>query len=327
VENAAAILQERQADSLMTLFCGATNHSQTLATMSALVVGFTLCDMLFLEQRFRWLHVLLVVLAFPLCYMTRSRAGFVSLVSALFVVCFFTARKITLPLAVKRRLNNGVWVGMGLILLIAIASEFRGGAMSQWLRKTSDTKGDRRSFGEALTSSRMGLIEESLRDFRRNPLLGSGFQVAEYTPELVARSKGLIISSPIEKGVTPVMVLGETGILGEIFYLLFLGSFYTISAKRKYYVTVSLFTIFFVTNFAESTFFSPGGGGGFMWMMSVVGGFTIDTYLLYRRQLEQQWTSMGFEMAAPAYAMVEDRSGRRRMVEDERGVKRYGVKG
>ena len=63
-----------------------------------------------------------------------------------------------------------------------------------------------------------------------------------------------------------------------------------------------------------------------MWMMSVVGGFTIDTYLLYRRQLEQQWAAIGFEMA-PAFEMVEDRSGRRRMVTDERGVKRYGVKG
>ena len=64
-----------------------------------------------------------------------------------------------------------------------------------------------------------------------------------------------------------------------------------------------------------------------MWMISVVGGFTIDTYLLYRRQIEQQWAAMGLEMAVPAYAMVEDRSGRRRMVEDQRGVKRYGVKG
>ena len=45
-----------------------------------------------------------------------------------------------------------------------------------------------------------------------------------------------------------------------------------------------------------------------------------------QRQLEQQWASIGFEMV-PAFEMVEDRSGRKRMVEDERGVKRYGVKG
>ena len=32
-------------------------------------------------------------------------------------------------------------------------------------------------------------------------------------------------------------------------------------------------------------------------------------------------------MAVSAIEMVEDRSGRRRMVEDEREVKRYGVRG
>ena len=62
-------------------------------------------------------------------------------------------------------------------------------------------------------------------------------------------------------------------------------------------------------------------------MFSMVGGFAIDTYILFSRQVEQQWAAMGFDMAVPAIEMVEDRSGRRRMVEDERGVKRYGVKG
>ena len=77
----------------------------------------------------------------------------------------------------------------------------------------------------------------------------------------------------------------------------------------------------------EATIFSPGGIGGILWMFSAVGGFAIDTYILFRRQVEQQWAAMGVDMAVPAIEMVEDRSGRRRMVEDERGVKRYGVKG
>ena len=46
----------------------------------------------------------------------------------------------------------------------------------------------------------------------------------------------------------------------------------------------------------------------------------------YQRQLEQQWAAMGFVMVAPMYErMVEDRSGRRRVVEESREVKRYGV--
>ena len=68
------------------------------------------------------------------------------------------------------------------------------------------------------------------------------------------------------------------------------------------------------------------GAGGILWMIGVVGGFTIDTYLLFQRQLEQQWSAMGFVMVAPTYErMVEDRSGRKRVVEESREVKRYGV--
>ena len=171
-------------------------------------------------------------------------------------------------------------------------------------------------------------MEYSLYEFRRNTLFGSGFQVAEYTQDLVRENKGLILSAPVEKGVLPVMVLGETGILGELCLLLFLTSFYAICARRKYTVTIALFTVFLVANMAEATFFSPGGCGGIMWMISAVGGFALDTYLLYRRQIEQQWAAMGFLMAAPTYEKtVEDRSGRKRVVEESREVKRYGVKG
>ena len=320
------VFKQQQADSLATLFCGVTNHSQALSPLLALIVGWILCDMLLLERQFRWLHLVLIAFALPLAYMTRSRVGLVSLVAAFVASGFYAARKVALPHRVKTHLNNGLLVGMGVLLVGVLVIQLKGGFMSQWIRKTSDVEADRRSLGEALTSSRFGLMEYSLYEFRRNPLFGSGFQVAEYTQDLVRENKGFIISAPIEKGVVPVMVLGETGILGELCFLFFLVMFYGTCARRKYTVTIALFTVFLVTNMAEATFFSPGGIGGILWMVGVVGGFTIDTYLLYRRQLEQQWASIGFEMV-PAFEMVEDRSGRKRMVEDERGVKRYGVKG
>ena len=321
------VFKQRQVDSATTLFCGVTNHSQALAPLLALSVSWVMCDMLLLERRFRWLHLVIIALALPLCYLTRSRVGLTSLVAAFVMSCIYAARKAELPSRVKAHLNMGLLIGTIVFLFGVVILQAQSGFMSQWIRKTSDVEADQRTLGEAVTSSRLGLLDYSLYEFRRNPLFGSGFQVAEYTQDIVRENKGFIISAPIEKGVTPVMILGETGILGEACFLLFLIMFYAGCTRRKYVVTIALFTVFLVTNFGEATIFSPGGGGGIMWMISVVGGFTIDTYLLYRRQLEQQWTSMGFEMAAPAYAMVEDRSGRRRMVVDEHGVKRYGVKG
>ena len=216
-------------------------------------------------------------------------------------------------------------MGLAVLFVVAIGLQIQGGVMSRWIRKTDSSEEDRRSLGEALTSSRMGLMEYSLWEFRRKPLFGSGFQVAEYTKEKV-QGKGLVISASIEKGVLPVMVLGETGILGAICFFFFLLSFYYTCSQRQYFVTITMFTVFLVTNMGEATFFSPGGGGGIGWMICVVGGFTIDTLLLFRRSIEAQWAQMGIQMAAPVWEEVEDSSGRRRMVESERHVRRYGMK-
>ena len=318
--------RQRQADDITTLFCGITNHSQALAPLLALVVAWVLCDMLLLERRFRWLHMMIVIVVLPLAYLTRSRVGLVSLVSAFFVAGFYVVRKAELSPRVKAHLNVGVWVGMLLLIGGIFVMQAKSGFLSGWIRKTSDVGADQRSLGEALTSSRTGLMEYSLYEFRRNPLFGSGFQVAIFTQDLVRENKGFILSAPIEKGVAPLMVLGETGILGAACFLLFLITFYVGCSRRRYVVTSSLFTVFLVTNMAEATFFSPGGMGGIFWMISVVGGFTIDTYLLFQQQLDQQWSAMGFVMVAPTYErVVEDQSGRKRVVEESREVKRYGM--
>ena len=320
------IFQQLKANSELTLFCGITNHSQTLAPLLALTVGWVLCDMLLLERRFRWLHLCIVIFALSLVYMTRSRLGLISVVAALCMSAFYAARKIQLPALLRTRLNQGIMLCGALLVVVVIIAQSTTGAMSRWMRKTNKNEDDSRSLGEAMTSSRMGAIEESLYEFRRNPLFGSGFQVAEYTRDLVAVDRGFILSAPIEKGITPIMVLGETGILGEACFLLFLATFYGACVRRKYVATLSLFTVMLVTNMGEATFFSPGGTGGVLWIVGVVGGFTLDTYLLYRRQLEQQWASMGFQMTAPSFELVEDAYGRKRMVESRRMVRRYGLK-
>ena len=200
--------------------------------------------------------------------------------------------------------------------------QLHSGMISRWLRKTGTDEVDDRSLGEALTSSRMGLMEESLWEFRRKPMIGSGFQVAEYTRDMVAGNRALILSAPIEKGVLPVMVLGETGILGEACFLLFLLTFYYTCARRRYFITITMFTVHLVTNMAEATFFSPGGSGGLNWIVCVVGGFVLDTILLYHDNIQTQWQKMGIVVMAPTWGVAvldsHNLNGRR--------IQRYGMK-
>ena len=100
------------------------------------------------------------------------------------------------------------------------------------------------------------------------------------------KSNGLVLSASIEKGVLPTMVLGETGILGCITFAFFLITFYFTCNRKRLYVTATMFTLLLISNMGEATFFSPGGAGGVLWMLTVLGGFVIDTVLLYERNSE-----------------------------------------
>jgi len=76
------------------------------------------------------------------------------------------------------------------------------------------------------------------------------------------------------------MILGEGGIVGAFAFLAFLVSFYHKCKKRRLMVTSAMFTTFLASNMGEATFFSPGGTGGILWMICVVGGFVVDTVVI-----------------------------------------------
>lgn len=277
------------------LFCGVMNHSQALSPILALSFAWLLCDMLFVEKRVRLPHVALILLAMPMLYMTRSRVAFVTLAASLFMIYFYAIRRIPIADAVKRKIGAGMTLFIAATVAAMAVMEIRDDALSKWLRKTQDVDTDvqTRSLTEAMTSSRQGLMEYSMYEYRRNPLFGSGFQVAEYNRDMV-KGQVLVFSAPIEKGVLPVMVLGETGIVGAVLFAFFLISFYATAARRRLYVTMTMFTLLLASNMGEASFFSPGGIGSVLWILSVCGGFVIDTILLYERRMRScEWQAKG----------------------------------
>ena len=104
----------------------------------------------------------------------------------------------------------------------------------------------------------------------------------------------LVFTAPIEKGVLPVMVLGETGIVGSIFFAFFVLSFLVTCMSRKLYITLTMFLLLLASNMGEATFFSPGGIGGVLYMISLVGGFALDSVLKSEKfQKEQMYFDQG----------------------------------
>ncbi|MBR4171146.1 MAG: O-antigen ligase family protein [Kiritimatiellae bacterium] len=280
IEAAVTKLEEGQVMGLLTGMC---NHSQSLAPVLACSAAWLVCDMIFLEKRIAKLHAGVLLLIPILLFMTRSRLTLFVFGVVAIMIYFYAIPKIKISARLKGHLLSGMIAGLVLIIAGAIVGEVRNRAITRWLRKSDDLSADERTIGEALTDSRMGTLERSMREFRRNPMLGSGFQVWEAHPILYEMGEISLFSAPIEKGLLPTMVLGETGILGEIAFVIFLVSFWIGCKHRHLLVTLILFVVMFSTNIGEATFFSPSGTGGILWMLCVVGGFVIDTMLRIQR--------------------------------------------
>ena len=268
------------------LFAGITNQSQCLATVLPCSLAWLACDMFFIEKRLSKFHVLTIVAGLPLVYMTRSRSAMLTSAMAASFIYFYCLNKVNLRLSIRRKMK-GLMLLMGVVVVItAGVMEVRNQSISKWLRKTEDVTSDQKTLGEAITQSRLGKVEENMADFRSSPVFGTGFQVTYDMKYRFAHHDGLILSASLEKSILPLMVLGETGVVGSIFFWLFIIVFYTTCVKKRYYCCATLHTVFLVTNMAEATYFSPGGAGGYMWVLCVGGGFVIDMMALYHRRME-----------------------------------------
>ena len=272
----------------LVLFNGMTCHSQMLAPVVSMMSAWVLCDMLLVEKRISILHVSLLAIAPALLYMSRSRGGLLELIAVLGTALFVCVPRARLLQVVKNRLFSMLFVFSVVLIMLGVLGEMRNQAISKWIRKTEDIGGDTRSLKEAFTGSRRALIDYNLSDFKLNPILGKGFQVIRGMEQAYRAKLITWYSASIEKGVTPYVILGETGIMGAIVFLIFLISFYATCLKRRYLTLLTTFTCVLVSNLADSTLFSPAGLGGFLWIASCVGGFGVD--LISIRQTHGVWT-------------------------------------
>ena len=273
----------------MTLFAGITVHSQTLGPMLSCLFALVLADALFVECKFTKLHLALLGGMPFFLFMTRSRTAFFAFTVGLVMILWHIVPRIKMSAGLRKHVKNMAMAGGVLMVLGLGVAEVSNDTVSRWVRKTDDVMYDKRGLAEAVTETRMGLVENSLYEFRKNPLMGMGFQVNMESKDLYGNKKGLVLSAPVEKGLLPMMILGEGGIVGVIAFIVFLCAFYSKCYHRKYMVTIAMFTTFLATNMGEATFFSPGGGGGIIWMLTAVGGFCTDMMILVRNRYEMQW--------------------------------------
>ncbi|MBQ6926350.1 MAG: hypothetical protein IJQ73_17065 [Kiritimatiellae bacterium] len=289
-----------------SLFTGITVHSQFLGPTVACCFAWLLCDMLIVERKVTSFHLALLLPIPVMAYMTRSRLAFLVLAFSIVLVAFYCVPNARVVSKVRARFSNIMLFVIVLMLGAAVAFEIQGGYVSRWLRKTNDVASDARSLGEAVTGSRQGKIAECLNDFHQNTLFGKGFQVDRTTQHRFEAGQISIFSAAIEKGLLPLMVLGETGILGTVAFVLFLLVFFTTCHQRHYTATLTLFCVYLSTNLAEATFFAPSGSGGVQWILMVVGGFVIDMNREAEKRAESAGDTLMQAPPSPLLPLVEE---------------------
>jgi len=298
LEYADTMFREIKQDMGISYFAGVTGQSQCLGPILAGLINWVAADMLFVEKRLAPFHTMLLVVGMGELVLTHSRTGMLAFVCGALVLATFVLKRVNLARHLRMRVKNMVAMGVLLLIIAAIISQLRGGGVTSFIRKgESAATGGEASLTGALIHSRRGLIEQNMMDFEYNPALGCGFQVAYYHQFAFKNHKGLILSAPIEKGILPLMVLGETGIIGLVVFLGFMIAFYSGCMKKHLYVTMALFTVMVMSNFGEADFFSPGGIGGAKWVLCVVGGFIIDCQLLFSRDIERRMEAMALAEA------------------------------
>lgn len=254
--------------SFKSLFMGMTNHSQCLgpavSTLSVVLLG----DLLFSIKKIDLLYVAMLLCCPYLIYLTSSRTGMGSyLLGQAFVVwVFMNARGIGARW--KSRVMTSA-IMLATVLLISLGSI---PSMHDRIIKfvTKSTDADTAVTTEQIISSRHGLMDQSINNFKKSPFIGNGFQVSE---EMKRMNKGglAILSAPIEKGVWVTAVLEEGGIIGWTIFVFFLLTCITLSIKRRAYIGASCLFVCMLTNLGEFSFFSMSYIGGFTWAMVFVG--------------------------------------------------------
>lgn len=193
------------------------------------------------------------------------------LVSALLAPVFAgVSRRSALPGLRNRRFQLFVLLPLvGIIML----GPFFADRVSAYLYKRSDST----SIIMAAEASRGALVGKMVSNIEQRPLTGIGFGVGSYPEEMEIEREAIFnlpIGAQFEKGVMPIAVIEELGLIGAIFIILW---FYYVFRKvaRAGVSQFSVLITLLLVNLGESMFFST-GGMGMLLLILLTGAVTLE---------------------------------------------------
>lgn len=247
-------------------FQGILVHPQTFALFLAPGLAWLIGRSFFSSQPTHALLYAIFALTLVFVFLTRARTAIVAIIAALILISLIiTFSKRSWRMVFRRWLSHPLSFGVVLIGMVSLFFTASSGIATEFFMKGEEAAG----FDEAFEKSRGFIIAESWQNFVNHPFFGIGFGVsfADYFAPVIEPVTGLPLSAATEKGLLPVVILEETGIVGAVFFLPLL--FVLIRrglSHRDMAVPLMLLTCFFV-NIGEMVFFSMGAMGLYLWLL------------------------------------------------------------
>lgn len=249
-------------------FQGLLNQPQGFGIMMALLTAWQLGKML-TKRLYSVSQLLLLALFAALLYMSASRTGMLAFMLgtlAAGAIAIFSSRpELRVVLTGIPPFLRLTAAGTLAILSIVFFQGLVQGVQQVVYKGDTDS-----SIADNFSGSRGELIEISFENFKERPIFGKGFGIPSYFDEFLVRYDpifGLPVSAPVEKGVLPVAVLEELGIVGGLFFLWIIYSLLRRVARNSEYHMIGLLVCALAINLGEAVLFSAGGFGLLVWLV------------------------------------------------------------
>lgn len=245
-----------------TGFQGVMSQPQAFGPTMALLGAWAGSRMLS-SARPPWSQVLLFGLCVGMVLLSEARTAGLALGGGLFLAAVTgnalaqRSLKAFLPGLRSRRVHLVIALSVlaGLLAAPAIATR-----LGEFVSKRTENTG----FADAYYQARGVLVERMWVNVKEHPWRGIGFGIASEPTEMIVEREpvlGLPTGASVEKGVLPVAVLEEVGVIGFVVVLLWIVMLVRRAARGGGMTALSVFFAALLLNLGEAVLFSPGGMG------------------------------------------------------------------
>jgi hypothetical protein len=243
-------------------FQGVLNHPQAFGLAMGTFTAWSAARLLE-ARRPTWIQVGLTGIGLAMVLMSGARTAGLAIVLAV-------ALAVTVKLLLKAGrvqdfapgfLTPRFWITAFIGFLAGVgAAGSLWQAIQQFLVKGTGRRG---SILDLYDVARGALIDAMMANISNDPWRGIGFGIASIPSLMVVERDsflGLPTGAAVEKGIAPLAVLEETGIVGFVFVLVWVAWLFVRGAKGGL-ASLTVLLMVLILNFGENTLFSPGGYG------------------------------------------------------------------